>query len=170
MSIKDIFRDYTLFIDGNLFTGDVSQVTLPKMQWKVEEYRGGAMDIPVEVKLGHEKLELDFDLTAHSALITGFYGLAQGNQKIFKFYGVLIDYAGNEKGVQVEVHGFIRSIDRGTVQPGAKTQEKYTVSCDYLKHTIDNVVVLEVDAMNKKFIANGVDQSANQRRMLGIGI
>jgi P2 family phage contractile tail tube protein len=170
MSIKDIFRDYTLFIDGNLFSGDVSSVMLPKLNWKVEEYRGGAMDIPVEVKLGHEKIELEFDLTAHSALLTGFYGLAQGNQKIFKFFGVLVDYQGNETGVQLETHGFIRTIDRGQVQPGAKTTEKYTVCCDYMKHTIDNQVVLEIDALNKKFIVNGVDQVANQRQLLGIGL
>jgi len=168
MSVQDIIRDFTLFIDGYLFSGDVAGVTLPKLNWKVEEYRGGGMDVPVEVKLGHEKLEMEFDLTAHSARVLSTYGLRQGQNKIFKLFAVLVNYNGEEKGVQIELHGFIRSIDQGSVTPGGKTTAKVTVSADYLKHVIGDDTVLEIDALNKKFIVNGFDQNANSRRMLGL--
>ena len=167
--IRDIVRDFTLFIDGNLFSGDVASVDIPKLKWKVEEYRGGGMDLPVEVKLGHERLELTFELTAHDATLLGFYGLAQGNNKIFKFFGHLISYGGVEKGVEIETHGFICEIDPGTVKPGDKTTAKYTVYVDYLKHIIGDQVVLEIDALNKVFVVNGIDQNANARRLLGLG-
>src|ERR1043165_1650360 len=121
-SIRDIFRDYTLFIDGVLYSGDVESVELPKLKWKIEEYRGGGMDVPVAVKLGHEKLELNFTLTCHDANLLGIYGLGQGNNKIFKFFGSLISYDGTEKGVQLEVHGFPHELDQGTVKPGEKTK------------------------------------------------
>ena len=168
MAIKSIFRDFTLFVDGQLFTGDVSDVEIPKLRWKVDEYRGGGMDIPVEIKLGHEKIELGFTLTSHSDYIYQRYGLAQGNNKIFKFFGDMVDYDGTETGVQIEVHGFMRELDPGSIKPGDKTNHKVTVACDYMKHVIGNTTVLEIDALNKKFIVNGVDQSAQARQNLGM--
>jgi P2 family phage contractile tail tube protein len=157
-----------LFIDGFLYSGDVEQVDIPKLRWHIEEYRGGGMDVPVNVKLGHEKLEMSFDITCHDATVLGLYGLAQGQNKIFKFFGHLISYDGTEKGVQIELHGFICELDQGAVKPNSKTTAKVTVSADYMKHVIDNAVILEIDALNKKFIVNGVDQDANARRLLGI--
>jgi P2 family phage contractile tail tube protein len=169
MSVNDILRDYTLFIDGYLFSGDVSSVSMPKLNWKVEEYRGGGMDVPIEVKLGHEKIELEFELTAHSSRVYGIYGLAPGNNKLFKIYAQLVSYDGTEKGVQIEVDGFIKTLDPGQNTPGSKSQTKVTVAADYLKHTIDGTIVLEIDALNKKFVANGVDQNAKARQLLGLG-
>jgi P2 family phage contractile tail tube protein len=168
MALKDIIRNYTFFIDGVLFTGDVYEVEIPKLRWKVEEYRGGGMDLPVEVKLGHEKLEIGFSISAHSDFVLARYGLVQGEQRIFKFFGELISYDGVQKGVQIEAHGFIRELDQGSVRPGEKTTAKAMVSCDYLKHTIDNKVILEIDAFNLRWIVNGVDKNATSRQLLGL--
>jgi len=69
----------------------------------------------------------------------------------------------------VEANGFIKDLDPGDVKPGAKTTMKVTLALNYIKHTIGQSVVLEIDALNLKFISNGVDISATERSMLGLG-
>lgn len=169
-SIRDIIRDYTLFVDGNLFDGDVYQVTLPKLKKKTEEYRGGAMDFPVDVVLGYEKLTFEFNLSCHSDIILATYGLLQGEQKVFTIYGQLIQYGNSTpKGLKLDFHGMITEYDQGDIEPGKKVTAKISVSCDYYKHVIGGQVVHEIDVMNKKYVVNGVDKNEGARTLLGIG-
>jgi P2 family phage contractile tail tube protein len=167
-NLKEIFRDFTLFIDGQLFSGDVEEIELPKLKWKVEEYRGGGMDLPVDVTLGHEKLTMSFTLTCHSPYVLSRYGLAPNEKKIFKVFGHLVNYDGSEKGMQLETHGIICEFDPGTIKPGSKNTVKGMLSLNYLKHVIGNQTILEIDALNKKFIVNGVDKDTAARRFLGL--
>lgn len=166
--LQNIMRDFTLFIDGVLYSGDVETVTTPKLTYKTEEYRGGGMDVTVDIPLGMEKIELEFDLTSHDPGAYGVFGLVQGSTAIFKVMGHLISHGGGETGAEIDCTGFIREIAPGEWRPGGKTATKFMVNCDYYKHTIGGVPILEIDALNKVFMVNGVDRNANARQYLGI--
>lgn len=167
-TISQIVRNFTLFVDGNLFSGDVETVKLPDLKKKMEEYRGGGMDIPVEIQLGMEKITFEFDVTCHSDILYETFAGAQGNHKLFKFYGSLMDVKGTETGVTIEVQGPVISLDAGDAKPGAKTTAKLVVNAYYLKHVINGVVVIEIDALNLVFVSNGVDSLSTTRQLLGL--
>ena len=168
MALKNIMRDFTLFVNGTLFSGDVEDVNTPKLTKKMEEYRGGGMDVPVEIALGMEKLELDFELSSHDPMIYSTFGLSQGTDHIFKIYAHLISHGGQETGVEITTNGQIKSIDPGSWKPGTKSTKKVMVNCTYYKHVVGGVSVFEIDAFQKKWIVNGVDLNASARGFLGL--
>ena len=49
--IPQILANTNLFVDGKSFQGDVPSLTLPKLTLKMEEYRPGGMDMPIEMDL-----------------------------------------------------------------------------------------------------------------------
>jgi len=166
--IQQIIKNYTLFVDGNLFSGDVEEVKLPDLKKKMDEYRGGGMDIPIDIQLGMEKITFEFDVTCHSDILYKTFAKGQGNHALYKFYGSLMDVKGAETGVTIEVQGPIIDLNAGSAKPGAKTTAKIQVNAYYLKHVIDGVVVVEIDALNLKFVSDGVDMLATTRQLLAL--
>ena len=60
MALPSKLKNFNLFGDGNVWRALIDSVTLPKLTRKVEEWRGGGMHGPIEVDLGHEKIEMSF--------------------------------------------------------------------------------------------------------------
>lgn len=167
--LRYIVRDYTLFIDGVLYSGSCEEVNEPKLSKKMEEYQGGGMDLPMEIQLGHEKLEMDFALNAEHPLLYQTYGLAENVKKIFKVYTHTVAEDGSESGSKMEVLGVIRDLEPDAKKPGSKYTTKFSLgSISYYKKEISDVTVLEIDVMNKVFASGGVDRNINARRFLGL--
>lgn len=169
MALPRKLKNLNLFNDGNNYLGQVESVTLPKLSRKMEEWRGGGMDGPVQADMGQEALELAW--TAGGILDTAIaqYGITSATGCMLRFAGAYQrDDTGDVDAVEVVVRGRHKEIDFGDAKPGDNTQHKYTTVAAYYKLTINGRVLIEIDTLNFVFVVDGVDRLAEQRRALGV--
>jgi len=168
MAARDVIKNQTLFVDGRGYAGQLSEVNPPKLTLKLEEFRGGGMDVPIEITMGMEKLTADFTLISYDRDVLALFGVREGTTVPFTIREVLESFDGTETGVVHTMRGKITELDSGTHKPGEMVPLKVAVSLTYYKQTHGNVVLHEIDPANMVRIIDGVDQLANQRRLLGI--
>ena len=60
MGMPKKLKDFNLFDNGNSYRGQVTEITLPKLSRKMEEYRAGGMTGPVSVDFGNEAITLEW--------------------------------------------------------------------------------------------------------------
>jgi len=168
MALNDILKNLNLFVDGRGYAGNVEELSPPKLTMKTDEFRNGGMDAPVEVEMGMEKLEASFSLTNYDADVLALFGLAPGNTKPLTMRGSISSEDGTEKPVVIQLQGTLKEVDPGSWKPGERASLKVMVALRYYKHTIDEVVIHEIDVPNMIRIVNGVDQLAVTRKNLGM--
>jgi P2 family phage contractile tail tube protein len=166
--LNDILKNMNLFVDGMGYAGNVEELTPPKLTMKTEEFRNGGMDAPVEIEMGMDKLEASFSLTKYDADVLKLFGLAPGNTKQLTFRGSIASEDGAEKPVIIQMQGMLKEVDMGSWKPGDKATLKIAVAVRYYKHTIDGLVVHEIDVPNMIRTVNGNDQLAVTRKNLGM--
>src|SRR5438874_1000578 len=78
--LKDnfILTDFTVWINGVGKIGESPGFQPPNIQLQVEEFRGGGMDVTVELPFGIEKLEFEFDLHTWDASVFQSMGYGPG--------------------------------------------------------------------------------------------
>lgn len=166
--IADILRNFNLYVDGRGYAGRVDEVSLPKLVVMTEEHRAGGMDLPVEIDLGMEKLELAFTLSAFDADVLRQFGLAPGASVPATIRGALQDEDGTVKPVVVNARGILREVDPGTWKPGEKATLQGVLALRYYKLTIDGDEIHEIDAENMVRKIGGTDQLVEVRKALGV--
>lgn len=169
MALPSKLKNFNLFNDGNNYLGKVSEITLPKLTRKVEEWRGGGMDTGVEVDMGGEIITLEW--TAGGLLQTALaqFGAATADANALRFAGAYQrDDDGGVDAVEVIVRGRHKEIDLGNAKPGDTTAHKFTTTCSYYRLDINGSTVIEIDALAMVFNVGGVDRLAEQRRALGV--
>ncbi|MBN8947204.1 MAG: phage major tail tube protein [Rhodanobacter sp.] len=169
MALPSKLKNFNLFNDGNNYLGKVSEITLPKLTRKVEEWRGGGMDTGVEVDMGGELIILEW--TAGGLLDTALkqFGATAADAAALRFAGAYQrDDDGGVDAVEVIVRGRHKEIDLGNAKPGDTTAHKFTTTCSYYRLDINGTTVIEIDALAMVFNVGGVDRLAEQRRALGV--
>ncbi len=166
--LKRIVRDFSLAINGVVFRGDCDSCSLPEFSKKMEEYRGGGMDSPVEISLGYEKKEMEFELSANDPDVIRMIGLGEGDVAQFTVYVYTKGFDNSEEGVKVECNGEIKKLNKRDLKAGDKVKIGFMVAVSYYKETQNGSVVIEHDPLNLRLVANGVDQYQNRRTLLGL--
>ncbi|NWA04814.1 phage major tail tube protein [Pseudomonas gingeri] len=166
--IPETLSNLNLFVDGVSFQGDVPSLTLPKLTLKMDEHRGGGMDVPVELEMGMEKQEAAFTTTGVRRESLKFFGLADGSAFNSVFRGAYKGLKGKITPVIVTLRGALKEVDMGDWKAGEKAEIKHSVALIYYKLEVDGRVVYEIDALGMKRVINGVDQLAAQRQALGL--
>lgn len=169
-SLRDgnIFQDFTVWISDIGKIGESPEFQPPEINIAVEEFRGGGMDGTVEIPMGIEKIEFDFQLHTWDAQIWQNIGYGPGSLDVpLTFRGYLITAGGLEKSVIIDTFCLIKAIKPGKVSSGKKVDLTVNVVANYYRHEIDGNVVTEIDVFNKITNIGGVDRSQNARRILG---
>jgi P2 family phage contractile tail tube protein len=160
----NILKNFNLFVASVGYAGNIDELQLPNLTLKVEEYRAGGMDAPVEIDQGLEKMEVSGTLSkVDEAVLNSF-----GKSVDLTARGALQSLGGEVTPVEVRMTGLIKTIEHGAWTPGAKATVKFTGTLSYYKYTQGGRVIHEIDVQNFKRIVNGVDQLAEQRRALGL--
>lgn len=163
-----VFTDFTVWVDGKGKFGTVNSFTPPKLELATEDFRGGGMDASVAVPFGINALDFDFRMHVWDEHLFGLLGFGPGQMNIpIVFRGYQVTPEGSERPVLIRTRSLIKSIDGDTIEPGKKTELSISCNANYYRHTVDGVVVNEVDVFAKVAIIGGVDRSANARRLLG---
>lgn len=171
MALPKKLKHLNLFNDGNSYLGVVGSVTLPKLGRKLESFRGGGMDGPVKVDLGHsdDGLQLEWTLGGWDLTLLKQYGMVKVDGVQLRFSGsVQRDDTGEVSAVEVVVRGRHEEIDFGDAKPGEDTEHKITTTCTYYKLSVDNEPIVEIDLLNFVLIVDGEDLLAEHRTALGI--
>lgn len=152
----NILRDFAVFIEGYGMVGTCPSFQPPEMKIQVEEFRGGGMDGVVEVPMGIEKIEFDFDLHVWDDTVFSHFGFGPGRQdRVFIFRGYLLSPQGTERPALITTNGFVRDIKPGKVEPGKKSEHTISFSAYFYQLQIDGTVILEADLYTKTYITGG---------------
>lgn len=170
MALPSTIKNFNTYVDGVSYVGQTEEVTLPTLSRKMEEYRGGGMDGPVDIDLGQEKLEAEvkfggqvFDLLKH-------YGLCDPAGLRLRFSGAVQNdsSACGVDSLDIVMLGRISEISRDALKPGDMTPHTYKFPLTYYKETVNGVDLIEIDIPNYVFKVNGVDRLAEQRAAMGL--
>lgn len=168
MAARDVLKNLNLFVDGKGFAGQLQEFNPPKLALVTEEFRGGGMDMPVELTMGMEKLECDFTLISYDRDVLSALGVAEGSTLPLVVREALESFDGTVTPVVHTMRGKIKELDSGTHKPGEVAPLKGTMALTYYKLTHGGATVIELDPENMVRIVNGTDVLSAIRSALGI--
>lgn len=168
MALKYVLRNCTVFVDGRGLHGALAKMTLPELNEVTEEHRGGGMDAPIEIALGHEKLEANFELADLDPEVIQLWGLRPGIVKPVTFKGYLAGEDGSDRAAEVHTRGAIKTLSMGDWTPGELAKLTATMRLNYYKLVIGDQSLVEIDVLNGIRVIGGTDQNINMRQALGL--
>ncbi len=163
--IPKLLQNFEVYVEGTSLSASGIDAKLPGLVHKVKEHQGGGMYIPVDVPVGLEKLDMSFGSVEYSPALIGLIG--RPNTQL-TFRGYARGHDGEEQTVVCYATGFIREASGMDHKPGEADYElAYVMNCTHCSLEIDGAIVLDIDAVNGKFIVGGVDLLAGMRAALG---
>ena len=169
MGMPNKLKNFALFADGNSYAGEVTEVVLPKLTRKLEEFRAGGMRTPVKVDLGTEALELEITSGGWMKELIKQWGAKGIGGVPLRFAGALQrDDTGEYSKVEVFMRGRWEEIDMGSAKAGDDTEFKAKAALSYYRLEWDGEVLVEIDATGLIENVGGVDLLQTVRDILGI--
>ncbi len=165
--IPQMIEDMDLYIDGVTNIGKVSDVTLPKLSRKMEEYIGSGMAAPIKIDYGLEALEISFTLSGYDYKNLKHFGEKDPAGINLRFLGSIYNANGLSEAVEISVRGRFQEIDRGDAKKQEEISTKFTMPITYYKETVSGKILIEIDAINNIHKINGNDILAQTRRNIG---
>jgi hypothetical protein len=127
MALPRKLKNMNLFNDGVSFVGVATEVVLPTLTRKLEEYRGAGMNGPVDVDLGMEKLTVEHTYGGIVRELFTQFGITRADGVLLRFAGAYQrDDTGEVDAVEVVMRGRHSEIDPGTSRSGEDTEFKAT--------------------------------------------
>jgi P2 family phage contractile tail tube protein len=160
-------RNFSVMIDGFGYAGRADEVTLPTLSLTTEEHRAGGMDMPVEVDLGMEMMELSIVLSDYDEQVIAGFGLLGAGVPL-RIMGAIQRQGEAPQSVVILAVGGLKSRDVGTWSTGGKQTTTLTYSLRKYSEAINGIQSVVVDAENMIRVINGVDQLAAQRAAIGL--
>ncbi|WP_208442611.1 phage major tail tube protein, partial [Bartonella raoultii] len=131
----------------------------------VESYRGGGMDIPIEVDMGLEVLTLSMTISDCSPELMTQLGRPDVD---ISLRGSMQAQGTPAEGVTITMKGLCKGFEMAEWQPGGKATSTATFTLQYFKYVQKDVEIVEIDALNMVRKFNGTDQLAQHRKLLGM--
>ncbi|KMK50487.1 major tail tube protein [[Actinobacillus] muris] len=168
MALPRKLKNFNGSVDSVSYHGEITEVTLPKLTQKMEEYRSGGMFAPVKVNLGHELLEAEFKVGGLTTSLLKLYG--KGIQDtMFRFNGAYQqDDTDEVSAVDILMKGRIEEIDGGNSKAGDDTEFSYKMALSYYKLSVDGADIIEIDVLNYVFKVDGKDLLSEHRKAMGL--
>ena len=162
-------KNFVLYVDGVGYAGECEEITTPKLTRKMEEYRSGGMDAPVEIDVGMDKLSMELTLGESVPALTGTFGATTIDAVKIRLMGSAeSDDLGQVIPVEIVCHGRFTEIDMGNWKPGDSNTTKYTCAISYFKYISNSKDILEIDVPKMILKADGKDIYAARRKALGM--
>lgn len=169
MALPRKLKNMNLFDEGESFHGQVTEVVLPKLARKMEEFRAGGMNQPVEVDHGAEMMTLEMTCGGLMAPVIKQYGASKVDAVGLRFAGAYQrEDSDAVDAVEVVVRGRWKEIDMGSAKTGEETEHKFTCSLSYYRITVNGEDLMEVDVLNMIEKIGGIDRLAEQRAAIGL--
>lgn len=169
MGMPNKLKNFALFVDGTSYAGEVTEVVLPKLTRKLEEFRAGGMRTPVKVDLGTEALELEVTAGGWMKELLKQWGAKGIGGVPLRFAGaVQRDDSGDYSKVEVFMRGRWEELDMGSSKAGDDTEFKAKAALSYYRLEWDGEVIIEMDPTGLIENVGGTDLMQTVRDILGI--
>jgi uncharacterized protein len=169
MALPKKLKAMNLFNDGNSYVGQVTEVTLPKLTRKTEDYRGGGMNGPIKLDFGQEGIQLEWTCGGLMSGVLAQYGVTKHDGVQVRFTGAYQAEDGTKPdAVEVVIRGRHTEIDFGNQKPGDDTTMKVQTAASYYKLSINGTTMIEIDLINMIENINGTDLLTDLRNAIGI--
>jgi P2 family phage contractile tail tube protein len=169
MALPKKLKNFALFGDGESWVGEIPSVTLPKITRKTEEYRAGGMHGPVEIDLGHEKLELSIKAGGLKTQLITMLGAQTVGANVFRFAGAYQDETtGQVSAAEIIIRGRLREWNPNEAKAGEDNDHEFTIAASYYKLTVNAEELLEIDVPGMVFRVGGTDQYSAIRAAIGM--
>ncbi|ASL27346.1 phage major tail tube protein [Azotobacter chroococcum] len=166
--IPQTLKNMALHVDGRGYGGKVTELTLPKLTRKTDEFNAGGLGAPVEIGMGLELLTAGFKMPGIDPELLAFFGLADDTAFNGTFRGAFKDLQNRTIAAVATLRGMLKEVDPGAWSMGQRNENTYAVSLSYYKLEVDGRVIYEIDPLNCVCIVNGVDQLAAERAAIGL--
>ena len=87
MALPKKLKNFNLFQNGENFAGQVAEVTPPKLTRKMEAYRGGGMNGPIDIDQGQEGIVLEWTAGGFMRSVCAQYGITKHDGVQLRFAG-----------------------------------------------------------------------------------
>lgn len=165
--IPRILKNFNAFVNGQGNQGRIDELELPEFSLKLDEYRGGGMDAPVDIDMGQEKMVAKLTVTDPDATIISRLGASTMDRIIFR--GAFVrDSDQTTIAVVAEIGGRFNKLSWGKWKSGDKNAQEFEIGVNYYNLTIAGVDVITIDIENMVRIVGGVDQLAAIRDAIGL--
>ncbi|WP_288393493.1 phage major tail tube protein [uncultured Herbaspirillum sp.] len=169
MGMPHKLKDFNVFQNGIDYSGIATEVTLPKLSRKMEEYRAAGMSGPVSADLGQEAMQLEWTAGGLVKEALKQYAANTHGAVQLRFAGAYqSDDDASVQAVEITVRGRYKEVDMGNAKSGDDTSHKFSMPLSAYKLTIDNEVIFDFDFMNGIEIVGGVDRRADIRKAIGL--
>lgn len=156
--LPQTIRAYNLYFQDDGYAGICSEVTLPNLEIKTEDFRGGGMDSPVAIDMGMNQPELGFEMEEHVRDVISKFG--KGTQQ-GRFSAAISNGRGSALAYRIEFTGLFEKLELGSVKPGDKSPMKGNIKCTVLTITQGGKECVHIDIVNGIRRVNGEDQLAS---------
>jgi P2 family phage contractile tail tube protein len=167
MAMKQVRKNFNVFVDGVGHAGECDDWQAPKVSIKTEEFRGGGMLSSTEIPMGLDTLTASFSMLKFDEDVLSRVDLASGDIG-FTVREALEDSDGTVTQVKHVMRGRVKSYDPGTQKAGSLAPVSFTLALNYYRLEVAGAVVQEIDVVNMVYVVNGVDEFAAQRTALGM--
>ncbi|WP_336288727.1 MULTISPECIES: phage major tail tube protein [unclassified Bartonella] len=160
-----VLKYFNIYVDGIPYQAKCESVTLPNLNFTVESYRGGGMDVPIEIDMGLEVLTLTMTISDCSPELMTQLGRSDVD---ISLRGSMQAQGTPAEGVAITMRGLCKGFEMAEWQAGGKATSTATFTLHYFKYVQKEVEIVEIDALNMVRKFNGVDQLAKHREFLGM--
>lgn len=164
----------------NLFCGDhdptaskhltITELQLPTLQEIYADHHPGGSRVQIEVAMGIEKLAATFKLAGFDEELYTQFGVGSRAKNTFTGYGMLRDKrTGSTSQAKAIIRGRLGQIEKDAFQRGELSGHNYGIN-EILHYElyVGGEEKIYWDFFTQEFRQGGVDQNADERRILGI--
>lgn len=170
MAMPRKIKNFNVFVDGEGYAGRCTEAQLPKLARKMEEFRAGGMDGPVDIDMGADKMEGELTVAEMSRALLLRFGAGAIDGVAIRLRGAAIadGAADATDAIEVVMRGRFKEIDMGSFKSGDNHEMKLSVTLSYFKYQVNGETLIEIDHANMVYLVGGVDLLAAQRTALDI--
>lgn len=150
-------------LQGLPLSATVEEFTPPKIEFDMEEMRGGRF-IVEEMAKGGKALGAKLTLQGLGAEVLLALGVTLGDDILLNVREAGQDQDGNTWFTYHTVGGQLKSLEETAVKMGEKPKTNLELSCRTYNRLENGVPVIDIDVRTQKFVLNGVDILGDARR------
>lgn len=168
--MRDILQGFTLYVAGVDHGIDCEEITLPQPKAVMQKYRGGGMDLEVDLAMaGLDALEAKFKFAGHSRDI--LKQLVTGPTKFLTVTAraaVMNPLEGTTQAHVIVLNGKFNESNRDAWKRTDKGGMEVTMSSIITyRYEIDNAVVHDIQAYPPRRVINGINELSEINSILG---
>ncbi|MEO1003562.1 MAG: phage major tail tube protein [Cyanobacteria bacterium J06638_7] len=165
MPLPRILKNMNLFADGESLHTAIEAMTVPNLALKMDEHRAGGMDMPIEIDMGMEKMELSFQISDPNERVLGLIGLPR-----VQFMARSAHQRDGEDAepMTVSMTGTLKQIELGEFKSGEKAMHTFNVALIYYRLNMAGTDKVEIDPINMIRRIDGTDVMTSIRSAIGM--